>query len=183
MEAEVPWFPCWGIKLDAKEKDNSELVKKFLKIRPSNRWVLLSKYAVAGERHLWNTWYVVEENFNEDSALSKNIDAEFIRVISGTNQLKTAFKRAGLNDSDSEAWLIFLPEKKEGLDYLPEFLLEPFTEKAQKVLYQINASLITERPKPSKLGLDRLGIAFEGNIDLINEDLFISHLAKSSLPS
>ncbi|MBJ23184.1 MAG: hypothetical protein CMB64_00800 [Euryarchaeota archaeon] len=183
MEADVPWFPCWGIKLDINEKDKSKLVKKFLEIRPNNRWLLLSKYAAGGERHLWNTWYLVEENFNENSALSKNPDAEFIRVISGTNQLKTAFKRAGLNDDDSEAWLLFLPEKIENLDFLPKLSIESFTEKAQKILYQIKASLITERPKPTKLGIERLGITFEGNQDLINEDLFISHLAKSSLPS
>ena len=58
-----------------------------------------------------------------------------------------------------------------------------FTESAQKIIYLIEASLLTERPKPSKEGLDRLGIEFTGDMNLINDHLFIGHIARSSLNS
>lgn len=181
MKAEVPWFPCWGIKLDKNRKDNSEFIKKFLNVRPDNRWLLLSKYAAASERHLWSAWYLMEENFNQNTSLSNNPDAEFLRVISGTNQLKTAFVRGGINDTDNQSWLIYLPIQEQDSNELPELLREELIEKVQKIIYRINATLIPERPKPSKNGIDRLEINYEGNFDLINEDLFISHMAKSSL--
>ena len=181
MEGDVPSFPCWGLKLDDIEKNNSEIVKRFLEIRENNRWLLISKNVAASDRHLWSTWYLMEENFLNDSALSKNPDAEFIRIISGTNQLKTAFKRAGLNDSDKEAWLLFLPEKNQGLDNLPEIQIKKLTKYSEKIINELNLEKTSEKPIPCKLGLDRLGIIYDGEEDLINENIFISHLAKSTL--
>lgn len=183
MEKATPWFPCWGIKFENKDIIIPDLVNNFLKIRPNNRWLLISKFSAASENHLWNAWYSMEQNFMNNTALSKNPDAEFIRIISGTNQLKTAFSRAGLNKNDEQAWLIYLPSVEENLDSLPNISTISFTESAQKIIYLINASILTERPRPSKEGLERLGIEFNGNFNSINDKLFISHIARSSLTS
>tara|TARA_B100000700_G_C14840495_1_gene759006 strand:- start:42 stop:593 length:552 start_codon:yes stop_codon:yes gene_type:complete len=183
METATPWFPSWGLKFENSAISITDLVNKFLKNRPNNRWLLITKDAAASERHLWSTWYKMEKNFLEHTALSKNPDAEFIRIISGTHQLKTAFSRAGLNENDTQAWLIYLPQSQENIDSLPKTSMTEFAESAQKLIYLIEATLITERPKPSKKGLARLGIEFKGNDDSINDNLFISHLARSSLTS
>jgi len=183
MDADVPWFPCWGISFDKANSSTSEIVEKFLEIRPNSRWVLISINSAASERHLWSAWYTMEQLFFQKSALSKNPDAEFIRIISGTHQLKTAFSRAGLNKNDSEAWLAFLPESNGDLNELAEVSSIEFTENAQKIIYILNAKIITKRPEPSKDGLERLGINFEGDSKLINDDIFIGHLARSSISS
>tara|TARA_B100001996_G_scaffold338258_1_gene290617 strand:- start:47 stop:595 length:549 start_codon:yes stop_codon:yes gene_type:complete len=180
MEKRTPWYPCWGIKINLEDFSISNFVKKFLEIRPNNRWLLISKDAAASERHLWHVWFAMEQQYLLKSALSKNVDAEFIRIISGTNQLKTAFSRAGLNETDTEAWLIYLPIAETNLELLPEIPIVEFTEEAQKITYIMNSSIITERPKPTKNGLERLGIKYEGNEGSINEELFISHIARSS---
>ena len=98
-----------------------------------------------------------------NTALSKNPD-EFIRIISGTNQLKTAFSRAGLNKNDEQAWLIYLPSVQEN-DLLPNISTISFTESAQKIIYLINASILTERPRPIKIRAIRNRI--NGNINSI----------------
>ena len=94
--------------------------------------------------------------------------------------MKTAFSRAGLNENDTEAWLIYLPKPGPDLDSIPETPISEFTEKAQKITYLMNSNIITERPKPSINGLERLGIKYRGDESSINDNLFISHIARSS---
>ncbi len=183
MERSTPWFPCWGIKINKKGESTSKIVEKFLDVRPNNRWLLISKDSAASERHLWHAWFTMEQQYLQKTALSKNPDAEFIRIISGTHQLKTAFSRAGLNEGDKEAWLTFLPNPTQNFDLLPEISISEFAEVAQKMLYLLNATMINERPKPSKKGLERLGINYKGKNESINDDLFISHIARSSFSS
>ena len=183
MDTNVPWFPCWGIKFDKTNISTSEIVENFLKIRPNSRWVLISIHSAASERHLWSAWFTMEQKFIQKSALSKNPDAEFIRILSGTHQLKTAFSRAGLNETDHEAWLTYLPESEDNLENIPQISTIEFTESAQKIIYLLNASIITQRPEPNKEGLERLGINFEGDFNSINDNIFISHIARSSLSS
>ena len=183
MERSTPWFPCWGIKINNNNMQISKFVEKFLDIRPNNRWLLISKDAAASERHLWHAWFTMEQKYLQKSALSKNPDAEFIRIISGTQQLKTAFSRAGLNQDDEEAWLTFLPNYNKNPELLPEVSITEFTEKAQKIIYILNTTMTTKRPKPSKNGLERLGIDYSGENNSINDDLFISHIARSSFSS
>ena len=183
MERSTPWFPCWGIKINERGESISKFVEKFLEVRPSNRWLLISKDAAASERHLWHAWFTMEQQYLQETALSRNPDAEFIRIISGTHQLKTAFSRAGLNEDDKEAWLTYLPSSKQNLDSLPDISITEFTEAAQKIIYLLNTTIITERPRPSKNGLKRLGIDYRGENKSINDDLFISHIARSSFSS
>ena len=180
MEKSTPWYPCWGIKINLEDYSISNFVKKFLEIRPDSRWLLISKDVAASERHLWHVWFAMEQQYLQKSALSKNVDAEFIRIISGTNQLKTAFSRAGLNENDTEAWLIYLPKPGSNLDSIPETPISEFTEKAQKITYLMNSKIITERPKPSMNGLERLGIKYRCDEVSINDNLWISHIARSS---
>ena len=40
--------------------------------------------------------------------------------------------------------------------------------------------MLNERPKPTIEGLERLGINYNGNKKTINDELFISHIARSS---
>jgi tRNA threonylcarbamoyladenosine modification (KEOPS) complex Cgi121 subunit len=183
METITPWFPCWGIEIEEGEISISKFVEKFLEIRPNNRWLLISKYAAASEMHLWSTWYSMEQQYFQNTALSNNPDAEFIRILAGTQQLKTAFSRAGLIENDKQAWLIYLPKPEPNLEELPLISTIEFTESAQQLIYLLNATIINERPKPTIRGLERLGIKYNGKNNSINDELFISHTSRSYFSS
>lgn len=180
METITPWFPCWGIKIEDGEESSTKTIKKFLEIRPNNRWLLISKFAAASEMHLWSAWHSMEIQYLQNTALSNNPDAEYIRMIAGTQQLKTAFTRAGLVENDNQAWLIYLPKPRKSLEELPTVSTIEFTKSAQQIIYLLNATMLNERPKPTIEGLERLGINYNGNKKTINDELFISHIARSS---
>ena len=103
---EMPKFPIFGIKLNDKEGD---FVSKFLSIRPSERWVLVSKDAIFSQQQLWTAWLFSERNFHRENNLARTIDAEFLRYIAGTHHVSEAFRRVGYSDKSDLASIVFLP--------------------------------------------------------------------------
>ena len=46
--------------------------------------------------------------------IANSVDAEFIRLIAGTHQVKIAFNNAGIRKGDESSWIIRLPESDIG---------------------------------------------------------------------
>ena len=52
----------------------------------------------------------LRRNELRNSMVGNNVDTEFLRLISGTHQIRIAFQRAGLMQGDERAWIVYLPE-------------------------------------------------------------------------
>ena len=124
--------------------------------------------------------------------VGNSVDTEFLRLISGTHQIRTAFERAGLQQNDEAAWIVYLPEfgsddpfesQKETGIKIPRDTYNSASQEANRLKLHLNAELITQRPIPTMDGLERLG--FESEIanstpkDL--ESAFLLHAAMSDL--
>ena len=101
--------------------------------------------------------------------VARTCDAEFLRLISGTHQISTAFERAGIRSGDQSAWIVNLPETAIGGDLgqmeLPRTSYLDNEVEAARLMEHLGASLLARRPVPSETGLLRLGaIASEGTI-------------------
>ena len=123
--------------------------------------------------------------------VGNNVDTEFLRLISGTHQIRIAFKRAGLMQGDENAWIVYLPEF--GTDYpftkdnetveIPRDTYNDAAQDANRLILHLKSNLITERPIPTNIGLQRLG--YESKIedsDLLNiESAFMLHAAMADM--
>ena len=84
-------------------------------MRPSARWVLLGGHAVMGDEQLWTAWIQASRNELRGRMVARSIDAEFLRYLAGTHHISEAFSRAGLQEGQTTAWVVYLPEA-EGLE-------------------------------------------------------------------
>ena len=105
---EMGSFPC--LAWSKSESSQDEVLKEFLQIRPSQRWLMIGHHAAQCDSQLWTAWHCSVRRFLRNSQLARTIDAEFIRFIAGTHHISEAFQRAGVSDSDLHGWLIYLPE-------------------------------------------------------------------------
>ena len=182
----VPWFPAWGVKFSEPIENIFSIVSVFNEWRPSNRWLLASFESIASEVHLWSSWYSMRKAENSGEMIAKTPDTEFLRIVSGTHQINKAFERAGLASGDERAWIIFLPELEIGRGFaefeIPRSTYNDKSENAQRLIEQLDYTLITRRPVPSQLGLNRIGAEFQDGISpSMMEGVFISHMALSNL--
>ena len=182
----VPWFPAWGVKFSEPIENIFSIVSVFNEWRPSNRWLLASFESIASEVHLWSSWYSMRKAENSGEMIAKTPDTEFLRIVSGTHQINKAFERAGLASGDERAWIIFLPELEIGRGFaefeIPRNTYNDKSENAQRLIEQLDSTLITRRPVPSQLGLNRIGAEFQDGISpSLMEGVFISHMALSNL--
>ena len=92
--AGMPWFPAWGIEFSEPIENPSPTVSLFNEWRPSERWLLISFSAAASEVHLWTVWHALRRRELRNSMIGNSVDTEFLRLISGTHQIRTAFERA-----------------------------------------------------------------------------------------
>ena len=160
--AQIPWFPAWGIEFQQPVKDSQNLVDTWLEIRPSGRWVMISGFMAVSERHLWAVWSHASRNEKLGTMVARTIDTEFIRILSGTHQIRVAFERAGVRNGDNHAWLLYLPEHP-GFDEFGQALSYPIKEnqweiEASKAMTWLDGDLLTARPSPNLECLPRLGI-------------------------
>ena len=124
-----------------------------------------------------------------NSMIARSPDTEFIRLISGTHQISTAFDRAGIKEGDKKAWIIYLPnlEVNNQLDKtnLPRDVFNNNTDQAENLILHLEASLITLRPMPIKESLNRLEIAITKNnlTPLEIENYLLNHAAMADLHS
>ena len=119
--------------------------------------------------------------------VARTCDAEFLRLISGTHQISTAFERAGIRSGDQSAWIVHLPETAIGGDLgqmeLPRTSYLDNEVEAGRLMEHLGASLLARRPVPSETGLLRLGaIETEGTIEAAGqEDAFLLHTALADI--
>ena len=180
--AQIPWFPAWGIEFNNPVDDSQNLVKTWLEIRPSERWVMISGAVAVSERHLWAVWSHASRNEILGKMVARTVDTEFIRILSGTHQIRVAFERAGVRDGDDNAWLLYLPEHP-GFDGFGQAISYPVIENKQeievsKAMTWLGGDLLTARPSPNFESLARLGI--EGNFSFDRIESTILAIAASA---
>lgn len=183
--AQIPWFPAWGIDFFQPVEDSKKIIETWLEIRASERWVMISGTVAASERHLWAVWAQATRNEEYGQMVARTIDAEFIRILSGTHQIRVAFERAGIRNGDEFAWILYLP-KHPGFDEFGQSINYPsnadnseLEKQASQAMTWLDGDLLTARPTPNSNGLIRLGIgetAFE-KIELA----MITHAATANL--
>ena len=184
--AQIPWFPAWGIEFHKPVEDGKKLIETWLEVRPSERWVLISGTVAASERHLWAVWSHATRNEERGCMVARSIDAEFIRILSGTHQIRVAFERAGVRNGDEYAWILCLP-KHPGFDEFGQSISYPLEiedsnleSQAAKAMSWLDGDLLTARPTPHIEGIIRLGIADEIPFERIESDM-ITHAAGTDL--
>ena len=187
----VPWFPAWGIRFPEPLEDPKDVISIFNEWRPNQRWLLLSYSAAASEIHLWTVWHALRRRELRNSMIGNNVDTEFLRLISGTHQIRIAFERAGLMQGDETAWIVYLPDF--GTDYpftkdnetleIPRDTYNNAAQDANRLMLHLKSNLVTERPIPTNIGLQRLG--YESKIEesnLLNlESAFMLHAAMADM--
>ncbi|MGB2070024.1 MAG: hypothetical protein ACPHVR_00135, partial [Poseidonia sp.] len=87
-------FPVANVHLSGEAPN--EAIDRFLKYRPSERWVLLGGHAAQSMDQLWTAWVQAARNDLRDGMVARSIDAEFLRYLAGTHHISEAFTRAGL---------------------------------------------------------------------------------------
>ena len=183
----MPWFPAWGIDFPEPLVEVGETVAVFSEWRPSERWLLLAYDAACSEVRLWAAWAALRRLEESGRMVARTCDAEFLRLISGTHQISTAFERAGIRSGDQSAWIVHLPETAIGGDLgqmeLPRTSYLDNEVEADRLMEHLGASLLARRPVPSETGLLRLGaIETEGTIEAVgHEDAFLLHTALADI--
>ena len=181
----MPWFPAWGIKFDKEIDDVKETLATFNRLRPDQKWLLLAFDVAASEKHLWTAWYSMKRNQIKRKMIANSPDAEFLRIIAGTHQVRIAFENAGIRNSDHSAWIIRLPDIELSPKVEDNLInREVYNNHELEAIYLIermNGSLISQRPNPTLEGLKR--IVYENTIieSKSLEECFLLHLVSSNL--
>lgn len=185
MYDQMPWFPAWGIEFNEPIKEIDEVLKVFNQYRNDNYWLVLAFDVAASENHLWTAWYSMQRNKKMKKMIAKSIDAEFIRLIAGTHQVKIAFSNAGIRNGDKLAWIVRLPESEIG-DGINEVFIDResynnYDNDANILIERMNGKLLSQRPVPCLEGLKRIGYTKEINTTQSLEECFILHLVSSKI--
>jgi len=152
----------------------------FLKLRPSEHWVLMNGNVIQSHRQLWTAWLHTMRNAERNTMTARSLDAEFMRVISGTHHVTEAFGRVGIQSDQSIAALLFLPPPTYSLEQENVSTISWPTEGAIPNLpaefQTFFKSSVSFDIKPSIEGLLQLGIEFNVNEPYDEEFLSIAHV-------
>ena len=181
----MPWFPAWGIKFDTQIEDFKEILSSFNNLRPDDKWILLAFEVAASEKHLWTAWYSMKRNQVKGKMVANSPDAEFLRIISGTHQVRIAFENAGIRNNDHSAWIVRLPEieisKNIDENTINREAYNLHELEANNLIDRMNCAFIIQRPRPTLEGLKR--IKYENEINEVKslEECFLLHLISSNV--
>ena len=187
QSSSIPWFPAWGIGFEEAMVEPNEVVALFREWRPSERWLLLAYDAACSEVRLWAAWTALRRLEESGRMVARTCDAEFLRLISGTHQLSSAFERAGISSGDQSAWIIHLPETVVGEEFgqmkISRTSYLDNEIEATRLIEHLGAKLLAYRPVPSEAGLLRLGvIESEDSIEAVRrEEAFLLHTALADM--
>ena len=159
---ELGKFPCIAWKITNKSKDS--LLDYFLKIRPSEHWLLLGFHAAQSDSQLWTSWHCSQRRFQRNNSLARSMDAEFIRYLAGTHHVSEAFQRAGLGSDDEQGWLVYLPACEEFSDGIvkPENdYLKNFDHKSTELFNLLDLEALDDIPKLNLKNAQKLGFQSE----------------------
>ena len=85
--------------------------------------------------------------------IANSPEAEFLRIIAGTHQVRIAFKNAGIRNMVQSAWIIRLPDveinSNINLNYINREIYNNHELEANNLIERMNGSLITQRPSPT----------------------------------
>jgi tRNA threonylcarbamoyladenosine modification (KEOPS) complex Cgi121 subunit len=185
MYEQIPWFPAWGIKFTEGIEDTNKVLSIFNELKSDSRWLLLAFDAAASERHLWTAWYSTKRNEKNGKMIANSVDAEFIRLVAGTHQVKIAFNNAGIRKGDEAFWIIRLPESEIGSSIDEAFInrdsYNNYDSKANLLIERMGGELISQRPIATLRGLTRIGYDKQVNEAQSLEECFILHLVSSKI--
>ena len=161
-EYNLPWFPAWGIKFDSPIGDLQNIIARFNKIRPNNRWSLVCFDSIASDFHLWSTWISVVNRERNETMIANSVDVEFLRLLSGNHQISKAFEISGLSKGDRYAWIISIPKISEQLDtelgHISRDSYLQLDNISTELIDRLGAIILPKRPIPSNSGLEKIGI-------------------------
>jgi tRNA threonylcarbamoyladenosine modification (KEOPS) complex Cgi121 subunit len=127
----------------------------------------------------------MKRNQVKGKMVANSPDAEFLRIISGTHQVRIAFENAGIRNNDHSAWIVRLPENEisknidENTINREAYNLHEL--EANNIIERMNGSLIMERPRPTLEGLKRIKYENEINEAKSLEECFLLHLISSNV--
>ncbi|MBN16552.1 MAG: hypothetical protein CMB37_00110 [Euryarchaeota archaeon] len=157
-------YPCWGLKLPEAIDEPGEVVSLLLKWRKDDSWLLLGGPAAVSNEQLWTAWLALTSRFANSNMRANTKDAEFLRLISGTHQIRIGFERAGLQQGDSKIWLIHLPDM-ENKDIRnrewPKINRNELDQEANRLMNVFNATLVPHSPMPVEESVERLQLTLE----------------------
>lgn len=153
----LPMYPLWGVILPVGSHENRDLVLRFIEKREDESWLLIGKDTLCSEEQIWTVWLGVQRRKMQGCMRSNSIDGEMLRLLSGTHHVSAGIKRAGISESDAEAWIVHIPPcEEEGV--LPTLDMAKLDKIAQKLALSISAEFTESRPTPTINGLIRLQI-------------------------
>lgn len=161
---EMPLFPCFKIDLS---KSVNNLIQQFIDVRPTQNWLLLADYAAQTQQQLWTAWVLCQRAFEQNRALARSIDAEFLRYIAATHHVSEAFKKVGISDNHGYAWIVNLPEYENVNGEMVPILDDDKTAAiVDNLCKKLDLSLIDGIPELTVHGLNKLGL----KVDVISEN-------------
>lgn len=161
---EMPHFPCFKVDLS---KSVNDLIQQFINARPTENWLLLADYAAQTQQQLWTAWLLCQRAFEQNRALARSIDAEFLRYVAGTHHVSEAFRKVGISENHEFAWMVNLPEyEKVNGEMVPLLDWDSTTVTVDKLCSKLNLSLIDGSPELTVHGLNKLGL----KVDSISKD-------------
>lgn len=156
---EMPDFPCFRVDITACSKN---LVQKFIEARPNQNWLLMADEAAQSEQQLWTAWLLSKRALEQNRALARSVDAEFLRYIAGTHHVSEAFRKVGITDFHTSAWVVCLPDyQQKGGEISPVIDSELLDGSMAEMCNRLNFTRIPGRPKLSIEGITKLGIDIE----------------------
>lgn len=172
-------FPCVQVKLGACKADAA--IDAFLNSRPSQRWVLLGQHAVQSHMQLWTAWIQAARNELREAMVARSVDAEFLRYLAGTHHISEAFSRAGLQQGQSGAWVVYLPEAQAHLNELGHAhpvagKSSVFDDELGALLAQLNWTRDKTTTTLSIEGRKQLGIDVDGWPEALAEESLLAHV-------
>ena len=172
-------FPV--VNADIKADEAAEAIEKFLKKRPDGRWVLLGNHAVQSTEQLWAAWTKAARNELRGTMVARSIDAEFIRYLAGTHHISEAFARAGLQNGQTSAWIVCLPEAGEiqaesGHAQPQPVFLANFENRAEALLSSLGWGLSESAMRYSIEGAKQLGIDVESWVTDRRFESLVAHV-------
>ncbi|MEE2747020.1 MAG: hypothetical protein VX473_00935 [Candidatus Thermoplasmatota archaeon] len=177
-------FPCWGLSLPNPVEDSQQLVNSFLEWRENERWLLLGGPAAVSEKQLWTAWLGLASRHHQSKMRANSLDAEFIRLIAGTHQIRIGFERAGLANGDQTAWLVHLPDfPTENISEIkwPSLDRVALDREAGRLMCTLDASLLPHAPIPHDESVKRLDLQVEDPTSLDFHSIERSALAHIAL--
>ena len=177
---EMPDFPCFRIDITACSKN---LIQQFIEVRPDQNWLLMADEAAQSEHQLWTAWLLSKRAFDQNRALARSLDAEFLRYIAGTHHVSEAFRKVGITESHDLAWIVYLPDyQKKGGEINPIVNSNLLDETVDEISVKLKFTRIPGRPRLSIEGITKLGIEIE-EIDENTEDSLIGLTISTDLNS